>query len=146
MAQSIESLPSELLELFNKLPEEAVTAKSDPQHALQLHKLLSDLDPIMAGRWHWRDTRKVLRSLHIIRENRRRASDVVSEQSANDVASRPRSAHEYLTGYNVHRKAYQVPYFEFLALLRAFCARDSYQQSCGQDDSGTFIIVFSLLC
>ncbi|KAF8610569.1 tRNA isopentenyltransferase [Ceratobasidium sp. AG-I] len=41
----------------------------DEDTAFELHALLSKLDPAMAARWHWRDTRKVLRSLNIIRES-----------------------------------------------------------------------------
>lgn len=41
----------------------------DEDTAFELHSLLAKLDPAIAARWHWRDTRKVLRSLNIIRES-----------------------------------------------------------------------------
>ena len=82
------SLPPELLSLFNDLPEQAPTADADPEMSLNLHKLLSAFDPLVAQRWHWRDSRKVLTSLRIIQENRRLASEIIREQS--QVVSKPR--------------------------------------------------------
>ena len=45
-----------------------VSAKENPDLAFKMHMLLSRLDPEMSDRWHWRDTRKVLRNLEIIKE------------------------------------------------------------------------------
>ncbi|OBZ75695.1 tRNA dimethylallyltransferase, mitochondrial [Grifola frondosa] len=78
----------ELLDLFNALPEQPPSAETDGDLALSLHNLLSVLDPLVGQRWHWRDTRKVLRDLCIIRERRCRVSEVLSEQS--QVDSKPR--------------------------------------------------------
>lgn len=88
LARSFASLPPELLDLLNTLPEQGPSATTQPELAHSLHVLLSTLDPSTAQRWHWRDTRKVLRNLHIIRETGRRASDILAEQ-AQDTA-RPR--------------------------------------------------------
>ena len=82
-------MPSDLLNLFNNLPETPPVASEDPQAAFALHSLLSTLDPVVAGRWHWKDTRKVLRSLVIMRDRGRRPSDIFTEQSK--TALRPRS-------------------------------------------------------
>lgn len=87
---SIASLPPHLLTLLTNLPLEAPSAKLDPDKAFSLHALLSALDPVIAKRWHWKDTRKVLRSLEILKENRKRPSDVILEQSKNTSDSRPR--------------------------------------------------------
>lgn len=84
------SLPPHLLDLFNCLPQQPPDAAVDPDAAVALHLLLQNLDPAMAARWHWRDTRKVFRSLSIVKSTGRRPSDIVSEQSEN--LSRPRWA------------------------------------------------------
>lgn len=89
LAKSLSSLPSELLEIYNTLPEHASDAL-DPPAALQLHTLLSALDPTVAARWHWRDTRKVLRSLRIMKGTGRKPSEIIAEQS--ETLSSPRSA------------------------------------------------------
>ncbi|EIN07657.1 tRNA isopentenyltransferase [Punctularia strigosozonata HHB-11173 SS5] len=88
LAASLASLPPELRELFHDLPEQAPSAADDPDGALRLHRLLSALDPPVARRWHWRDARKVLRSLAIVKEGGRAVSEVLKEQSAS--VSRPR--------------------------------------------------------
>ncbi|KZP29943.1 tRNA isopentenyltransferase [Athelia psychrophila] len=87
LAKSLSSLPSELLEIYNTLPEHASDAL-DPPAALQLHTLLSALDPTVAARWHWRDTRKVLRSLRIMKGTGRKPSEIIAEQS--ETLSSPR--------------------------------------------------------
>jgi len=90
LQQSISKLPPELLDLLRDLPQEPPSAKLDPDGAFQMHTLLSLLDPVIARRWHWKDTRKVLRSLEIIHETRKRASDIVYDQSQDDSNSTPR--------------------------------------------------------
>ncbi|ETW85624.1 hypothetical protein HETIRDRAFT_309881 [Heterobasidion irregulare TC 32-1] len=94
LIKSTATLPSDLLNLFNNLPETPPVASEDPQAAFALHSLLSTLDPVVAGRWHWKDTRKVLRSLVITRDSGRRPSDIFSEQSK--TALRPRSVYDTL--------------------------------------------------
>ena len=87
-AKAFASLPPELLDLFSNLPEQAPTADADPRQSSDLHKLLTALDPLVAQRWHWRDSRKVLTSLRIIQEHRRLASELIQEQS--QIISKPR--------------------------------------------------------
>ncbi|KDQ33701.1 hypothetical protein PLEOSDRAFT_1032942 [Pleurotus ostreatus PC15] len=77
-----------LLDLFNSLPEHPPSASDDPKLALSLHKLLSCLDPKIAMRWHWRDTRKVLRNIEIVRETGRIPSLILGEQSKERVKTR----------------------------------------------------------
>ncbi|KAL4065434.1 IPP transferase-domain-containing protein [Scleroderma yunnanense] len=77
----ISQLPPHLLELLNSLPEQPSSAVSHPDDALLLHQLLQTLDEPVAARWHWRDTRKVLRSLQIIKEHGRIPSEIISEQA-----------------------------------------------------------------
>lgn len=91
LLSSIASLPPDLLLLFQNLPEEPPSAKVNPNEAFQLHSLLSILDPVVSKRWHWKDTRKVLRSLQIIKECRQRPSDIIVEQSSTSTDSKPRS-------------------------------------------------------
>lgn len=91
LKKSITSLPPELVTLLHNLPYEAPSAKLDPDQAFQMYKLLSALDPIMSQRWHWKDTRKVLRSLEILKESGRLPSSIITEQSASNVQdSQPR--------------------------------------------------------
>ena len=51
--------------------------KAPPEAVLEK---LREVDPVMAGRWHPNDTRKILRSLEIYYETGRRASDIYAEQ------------------------------------------------------------------
>ncbi|KAJ3536042.1 hypothetical protein NM688_g6889 [Phlebia brevispora] len=83
LLHSISALPPELLDVFNHLPDTCPSAAADPELCLSLHKLLQALDPIVAQRWHWRDTRKVLRSLSIIQQTGRLSSEIIDEQSRN---------------------------------------------------------------
>lgn len=90
LQDSISSLPPELLSLFENLPQEAPSAKLYPDDAFNLHQLLSLLDPKISERWHWKDTRKVLRNLNIIKESGKRPSDIIVEQSGPTKDSKPR--------------------------------------------------------
>ncbi|KAF9532375.1 tRNA isopentenyltransferase [Crepidotus variabilis] len=90
LAESIFALPQELLTIFQHLPEEPPSAKVDPDAAFQLHKLLGFLDPVVSQRWHWKDTRKVLRNLQIIQDTKRRPSDIIHEQSSTTSHVKPR--------------------------------------------------------
>ncbi|KAK2467099.1 hypothetical protein APHAL10511_001357 [Amanita phalloides] len=90
MTRSISSLKTENLELFTNLPDLPPSAAEAPKDAWRLYTLLSELDPAMSNRWHWRDTRKVLRSLQIIKESGRKASDVIAEQATNPLHGKPR--------------------------------------------------------
>ena len=92
LAAAVAALPPELLDLFSDLPSPP-SADDDPQLALSLHKLLSALDPTVAQRWHWRDTRKVVRSLEIMRQTGRLPSEIIDEQSNNDPQPRCVPAH-----------------------------------------------------
>lgn len=53
-----------------------------------MHRLLQALDPAVASRWHWRDSRKVLRSLRIIAETGRLPSEIIAEQSETELTAR----------------------------------------------------------
>jgi tRNA dimethylallyltransferase len=90
LQDAIRALPDDLLTLFENLPREPPSAKADPDAAFQLHSLLLLLDPPVGQRWHWKDTRKVLHSLTIIRTARRRASDIIAQQAESSTASQPR--------------------------------------------------------
>ncbi|ESK96828.1 trna isopentenyltransferase [Moniliophthora roreri MCA 2997] len=88
LAKLISFLPQDLLDLFNALPDPPPNADTQPEAAYTLYNLLKALDPSIAERWHWKDTRKVLRSLRIVQETGQRPSEVIDEQSRNRV--RPR--------------------------------------------------------
>ncbi|KAF9257804.1 tRNA isopentenyltransferase [Marasmius fiardii PR-910] len=88
MRKAIATLPPDLLDLFNSLPDPAPSADADPEAAYALYNLLKALDASVAERWHWKDTRKVLRSLRIIQDTGRRPSEMIEQQSANRVKPR----------------------------------------------------------
>ncbi|KAG6813113.1 hypothetical protein H0H92_013967 [Tricholoma furcatifolium] len=90
LSEAISSLHPDLLALFNNLPELPPSALSDPDAAYRLHTVLSILDPPIANRWHWKDTRKVLRSLCIIKETGRRPSEIILQQTQDRSSSKPR--------------------------------------------------------
>lgn len=81
LAALLTSLQPDLRALYDDLPDQLPTAASDPEMAFACHRLLAQLDPVVAQRWHWRDTRKVLRSLQIIKDNGRLPSDIINDQS-----------------------------------------------------------------
>ncbi|KAJ3821029.1 tRNA isopentenyltransferase [Lentinula raphanica] len=91
LALSLKLLPSELQRLFNCLPETAPSADSDPGEAFQLYNLLKALDDRVAARWHWKDTRKVLRSIRIIQETGRKPSELIQAQSQDIIRPRFRT-------------------------------------------------------
>lgn len=78
---SVANLPPDLLELFNALPESPPSAISHPQDAMLLHKLLTALDEPVAQRWHWKDTRKVMGSIRVIKDTGKTPSEIIAEQS-----------------------------------------------------------------
>lgn len=80
LSDAISTLPPALLDQYETLPLRASAALIPPEEAFSLHTLLCHLDPNMGARWHWKDTRKVLRSLGIIKENGRLASEVIAAQ------------------------------------------------------------------
>jgi len=90
LGKSLSALPLHLLDLYNTLPDYAESASVNPEAAVQLHALLSALDPPIAARWHWKDTRKVLRSLRIMKGTGRKPSDIIGEQ--NRIPVKPRFA------------------------------------------------------
>lgn len=75
---SLAGLPASLRQLFDNLPPRGDDV--DEITAFDLHTILSHLDPPTASRWHWKDTRKVLRSLNIIRESNRTVRDTYGDQ------------------------------------------------------------------
>ena len=81
LLSALSQISSDLRELFDTLPQLAPSAAEEPRTALCLYNLLHALDPDVASRWHWRDTRKVLRNLQIIKDSGRKVSDIFKEQS-----------------------------------------------------------------
>lgn len=91
LAQAITTTPPALLQVYKHLPDDPPSAGTDPEAAYSLHSLLSSLDPAVASRWHWKDTRKVLRSLQIIKQSGRLSSDIIQEQSETTLEPRYRT-------------------------------------------------------
>ncbi|CAE6521036.1 unnamed protein product [Rhizoctonia solani] len=75
---ALTDLPPSLQQLFDDLPPRG--DEVDETTAFDLHIILSHLDPPTAARWHWKDTRKVLRSLNIIRESNKTVQDAYGAQ------------------------------------------------------------------
>ena len=65
-----------LFQLTTKKPDN----NSNNSSALQLWNVLNILDPKMASRWHYRDTRKTRRSLLVLLETGKRHSQWYEEQ------------------------------------------------------------------
>ncbi len=93
----IDSLPLELLDLLQNLPAE-LPAATDLDLAFRLYSLLSILDPVISQRWHWKDSRKVLQSLEILMETKKRPSDIIFEQSSIAADHKPRYFFSLMTG------------------------------------------------
>ncbi|KAI0088425.1 tRNA isopentenyltransferase [Irpex rosettiformis] len=91
LIRAISALPQELHTLYDNLPEQPPLASEDPDAASTLHRLLTQLDPIVAQRWHWKDTRKVMRSLKIIKESGKLSSEIILEQSETEPPPRYRT-------------------------------------------------------
>jgi tRNA dimethylallyltransferase len=82
LSSTLSQVAADLRELFDALPESPPSAADDPAAALALYNLLQALDPLVAARWHWKDTRKILRNLVIMKESGRKVSEIFQEQSA----------------------------------------------------------------
>ncbi|PLW18170.1 hypothetical protein PCANC_12683 [Puccinia coronata f. sp. avenae] len=71
--------PCELLPLKYRPPQ-----ASPEEFCIGLHETLQAIDPVMAGRWHWRDLRKVRRSLEVALCTGKLMSQLVAEQDQID--------------------------------------------------------------
>ncbi|KAI0700185.1 tRNA isopentenyltransferase [Cytidiella melzeri] len=91
LARALSDLPLQLRALYENLPECPPLASEDPDAASTLHRLLTLLDPVVAGRWHWKDTRKVMRTLQIIKESGKLSSEIIQEQAGTDPPPRFRT-------------------------------------------------------
>lgn len=87
LGQALDSLSSEQRHLFEFL-ENIVPATTAPPLALSLHGLLTAIDPVTAARWHWKDVRKVLRSLKLVTEQGCLPSEVYEAQSLRNIVPR----------------------------------------------------------
>ncbi|KIK91129.1 hypothetical protein PAXRUDRAFT_831107 [Paxillus rubicundulus Ve08.2h10] len=91
LERSISQLPPDLLDIWRTLPRHPPNAVTNPEDTLSLHRLLQALDDAVASRWHWRDTRKILRSLQIMKETGRTPGEIISEQSESALIPRYRT-------------------------------------------------------
>lgn len=89
LSQALNALSVSERQQFDKIGGMTSSDITTDIEALQFHGLLERLDPYMAARWHWRDTRKVLRNLQIMHETGQIASEVIVQQdeSENSVRS-----------------------------------------------------------
>lgn len=106
LQDAVRELSEDLRDVFEALPSVSLPTAEDLDAALKLHRLLTALDPSVSARWHWRDVRKVLRSLIIIKETGRKNSDIITEQS--NIAISPRRVR--LCGCFWSAQYYQVRY------------------------------------
>lgn len=77
----------------------AARATADPSLAMKLWALLEKVDPTMAARWHYRDTRKVANSLRVYKETGRPHSRWIAEQDSSTTDDSTPTA-----GVSGHRK------------------------------------------
>lgn len=82
----------------------ASKAAADPTLAMQLWKLLQALDPTMASRWHYKDSRKVANSLRVYKETGRPHSVWIAEQDSSSsnqqqIVSEAREQEKGVSGY-----------------------------------------------
>ncbi|KAI0075461.1 tRNA isopentenyltransferase [Panus rudis PR-1116 ss-1] len=81
LRRAVNSLSPQSLRLYENIPKQLGSDDIDREEAFAMHSLLASLDPQVAQRWHWRDSRKVLRSLNVIKESGKLSSELISEQS-----------------------------------------------------------------
>ncbi len=82
----------------------AARATADPNLGMQLWKLLETIDPIMAGRWHYRDSRKVANSLRVFKETGVPHSEWIAKQDQQSSSSNPPQKKEVKEGVSGYRK------------------------------------------
>jgi tRNA dimethylallyltransferase len=85
---ALDGLEAPDLALFQNLPDRPPIATTEAEETFRLWKLLDKLDPEMAARWHWKDSRKVLRNLEIMVEKGQKASEVIKQQDFEPLDSR----------------------------------------------------------
>lgn len=86
---------SELLAVLLDLPAVSTSSEFPPDFPLErlpaaycsveafsaaLYAILQAIDPAMAKKWHWKDVRKVRRSIEVALQTGRRHSDIMREQ------------------------------------------------------------------
>lgn len=103
---SLSLLTPELRDLFYTLPLNQPVPAPEPEEAFTRHRLLTALDPTVAARWHWKDTRKVLRSLQIIHETGKTAGELCIEQSQNVVTPRYAEFLDFNNDYGLNEVRY----------------------------------------
>jgi tRNA A37 N6-isopentenylltransferase MiaA len=82
IAQEACSVPleAEQLSLLLRIAALSHSATLDDVDPMMIWKLLYHLDEPMARRWHFRDTRKIVRSIKVLIETGKRHSDLIEEQ------------------------------------------------------------------
>lgn len=80
--EQLSSLNAEQRQTWDKLAATRLGSTPSDVEPLQLWACLNVLDPDMSRRWHWKDTRKVARSLRVLLETGRRHSEWIAEQEA----------------------------------------------------------------
>ncbi|KAH7103788.1 tRNA isopentenyltransferase [Auriculariales sp. MPI-PUGE-AT-0066] len=90
LSAGLASLSAEQRDLYDNVSD-IITDSVSEDRALELHNLLLCLDPVTGARWHWRDTRKVVRSLEVMKENGCLASELYAAQSEASLATRYRT-------------------------------------------------------
>lgn len=84
LAERISLLPADQLALWHSLDREVQSNAPPPPNAEQYWGLLNVLDPASAARWHYKDHRKVLRSLRVLRDTGLSQSEWAALQGERD--------------------------------------------------------------
>jgi leukotriene-A4 hydrolase len=77
------------LDLLHQILDLSHSSKDVQAESIEVWKLLQSLDEEMASRWHFKDTRKIIRSIKVLFETGRRHSELINEQ--NKVTSQDRA-------------------------------------------------------
>jgi tRNA dimethylallyltransferase len=85
---ALKMLSESQLSLYSTISELPAPTAEDNDTALELYELLRCIDPDTASRWHWRDVRKVLRSLIIMKEQNKLNSEIIAQQNVVDIEPR----------------------------------------------------------
>lgn len=98
-----------------------------------LHTALQAIDPAMAARWHWRDIRKVRRSVEVAIQTGKPHSQIIVEQKKEPVTS------EYVFVKLVSSNAepnIEIPDACFLAIRAAVGARSKIERESTENGRG----------
>ena len=100
-----------------------------------LHRILQSLDPAMAERWHWRDIRKVRRSVEVALQTGMPHSEIMAQQKQVEPVAECVPL-RYCSSVRTDAPSIQIPDSHPLALLGSEGPRASLRWTSGEDAGG----------